>query len=36
MASSLEKIVLSNDLKILVAQRVGLLFAGVVEKGSLE
>ncbi|KAL6844924.1 hypothetical protein ACP4OV_025583 [Aristida adscensionis] len=36
MASSLEKIVLSNDLKILVAQRVGSLFAGVVEKGSLE
>ncbi|XP_062199999.1 U-box domain-containing protein 44-like [Phragmites australis] len=36
MASSLEKIVLSNDLKILVAKRVGSLFAGVVEKGSLE
>lgn len=36
MASSLEKIVLSNDLKILVAQRVGSLFAGIVENGSLE
>ncbi|CAL5082748.1 unnamed protein product [Urochloa decumbens] len=36
IASSLEKIVLSNDLKILVAQRVGSLFAGVVEKGNLE
>lgn len=36
MASSLEKIVLSNDLKTLVAQRVGSLFADVVEKGSLE
>ncbi|TKW34521.1 hypothetical protein SEVIR_2G311900v4 [Setaria viridis] len=36
MASSLEKIVLSNDLKTLVAQRVGSLFAGAVEKGSLE
>ncbi|ONM57094.1 U-box domain-containing protein 24 [Zea mays] len=36
MASSLEKIVLSNDLKILVARRVGSLFGGIVEKGSLE
>ncbi|KAL6656449.1 hypothetical protein ACP70R_007275 [Stipagrostis hirtigluma subsp. patula] len=36
MASSLEKIVLSNDLKILVAQRVGSLFAGIVENGSME
>ncbi|KAG2636672.1 hypothetical protein PVAP13_2NG415500 [Panicum virgatum] len=36
MASSLEKIVLSNDLKILVARRVGSLFADIVEKGSLE
>uniref|UniRef100_A0A0E0MLB2 RING-type E3 ubiquitin transferase n=1 Tax=Oryza punctata TaxID=4537 RepID=A0A0E0MLB2_ORYPU len=35
IASSLEKIVLSNDLKNLVAQRVGLLFAGVVENGTL-
>ncbi|KAL5205187.1 hypothetical protein ABZP36_033396 [Zizania latifolia] len=35
IASALEKIVLSNDLKILVAQKVGLLFAGVVENGSL-
>ena len=36
MASSLEKIVLSSDLKILVARRVGSLFADIVEKGSLE
>ncbi|XP_066399895.1 U-box domain-containing protein 44-like [Miscanthus floridulus] len=36
MASSLEKIVLSNDLKILVARRVGSLFGGIVEKGNLE
>ncbi|XP_006664489.1 U-box domain-containing protein 44-like [Oryza brachyantha] len=36
IASSLEKIVLSNDLKNLVAQRVGLLFAGVVENGTLQ
>ncbi|CAD6223901.1 unnamed protein product [Miscanthus lutarioriparius] len=36
MVSSLEKIVLSNDLKILVARRVGSLFGGIVEKGNLE
>ncbi|XP_066394775.1 U-box domain-containing protein 44-like [Miscanthus floridulus] len=36
MASSLEKIVLSNDLKILVARRVGSLFGCIVEKGNLE
>uniref|UniRef100_A0A0D9XYF8 RING-type E3 ubiquitin transferase n=1 Tax=Leersia perrieri TaxID=77586 RepID=A0A0D9XYF8_9ORYZ len=36
IASSLEKIILSNDLKKLVAQRVGLLFADVVENGTLQ